>query len=303
MEIQQRNVIVLTADGEFVTCKKQQRTYAVGEEIQVANSERQSKLVLLPWRKYISILLIFCFCIGIFVYNKPEATVYAYVSIDINPSIEASVTENLQVIELHAYNEDGKLILSGLKEWKGRSIQEVVAAIVQQSEIRGYLMEDKRVMLTSVKKDKDIDEEQQMQHVMNELKQQYKEKSVTVIYQESTMSVREDAAREGISTGVYINKKNEKQQNQREKEKEKHEPLPTIPKQPFHPTVEETSPEEKMEHTIPKHAPPAVEKGNDRTSKESEQKENSAGKPSTRNKQHPNEKKDNDKDKHSGDDD
>ena len=53
-------------------------------------------------------------CAVIF-YNQPEEKVFAYVSVDINPSLEVSVTKDLRVIDLQACNDDGRRILKRIE--------------------------------------------------------------------------------------------------------------------------------------------------------------------------------------------
>ena len=141
-------------------------------------------------------------------YNQPEEKVFAYVSVDINPSLEVSVTKDLRVIDLQACNDDGRRILKELKQWENKQLQEVIRAIIKQSQEDKYLTNDKQVMLTAIAKDKLL--EPKLEKVMKELKKEYELKHITVEYQSSTMQVRENARKAGIGTGVYIMQENEK---------------------------------------------------------------------------------------------
>ena len=144
----------------------------------------------------------------LFFYNQPEEKVFAYVSVDINPSLEVSVTKDFRVIDLQACNDDGRRILKELKQWENKQLQEVIRTIIKQSQEDKYLTNDKQVMLTAVAKDKAL--EPQLEKAMKELKKEYELKHITVEYQSSTMQVRENARKAGIGTGVYIKQENEK---------------------------------------------------------------------------------------------
>lgn len=52
-------------------------------------------------------------------FNQNEK-VYAYMSIDINPSLELGVNENLKVVELTPYNKEGRAIIEEIHGWKKR---------------------------------------------------------------------------------------------------------------------------------------------------------------------------------------
>ncbi|WP_314110240.1 anti-sigma factor domain-containing protein [Bacillus pseudomycoides] len=209
MDIKKHSVVVLTPDGEFITFKRKSHSYMIGEEISFNEQEQRVPRFSIPSFLKPASLLVACFlCVFLFFYNQPEEKAFAYVSIDINPSLEASVTKDLRVIDLRACNDDGKRILKEMKRWKNEPLQDVVRIIVKQSQEDGYLTNDKQVMLTAVTKDKSL--EPQLEKTMQELKKEYETKHVTVVYQSSTMQVRENAKKAGVSTGVYIKQENEK---------------------------------------------------------------------------------------------
>ncbi|PHE66599.1 hypothetical protein COF69_17830 [Bacillus pseudomycoides] len=212
MDIKKHSVVVLTPDGEFITFKRKSHSYMIGEEISFNEQEQRIPRFSIPSFLKPASLLVACFlCVFLFFYNQPEEKALAYVSIDINPSLEASVTKDLRVIDLRACNDDGKRILKEMKRWKNEPLQDVVRTIVKQSQEDGYLTNDKQVMLTAVTKDKSL--EPQLEKAMQGLKKEYETKHVTVVYQSSTMQVRENAKKAGFGTGVYIKQENEKKKS------------------------------------------------------------------------------------------
>ncbi|PFV78598.1 hypothetical protein COL05_18230 [Bacillus sp. AFS059628] len=209
MDIKKHSVVVLTPNGEFITCKRKGDSCVIGEEISFEEQEQRASRFSIPYFLKPASLLITCFlCALLFFYNQPEEKVFAYVSVDINPSLEVSVTKDLRVIDLQACNDDGRRILKELKQWENKQLQEVIRTIIKQSQEDKYLTDDKQVMLTAVAKDKSL--EQQLEKTMKELKKEYELKHITVEYQSSTMQVRENARKAGIGTGVYIKQENEK---------------------------------------------------------------------------------------------
>ncbi|SFJ06115.1 MULTISPECIES: anti-sigma factor domain-containing protein [unclassified Bacillus (in: firmicutes)] len=212
MDIRKRSIVVLTPDGEFINCKKKSNSYIIGQEIVFHEQEKRQVTFSVPSILKPALLIFACFlCVFLFVFNQPEEKALAYVSIDINPSLEVSVTKDLRVTELRACNEDGRRILKEIKGWKNEPLQDVVRAIVKQSKEDGYLTSEKQVMLTSVAKEKSL--EPQLQKAMQELKREYDTQHVTVIYQESTMQIRENAQKAGVSTGIYLKQENEKKKS------------------------------------------------------------------------------------------
>ncbi|EJQ68779.1 hypothetical protein IG7_03124, partial [Bacillus cereus HuA2-4] len=212
MDIKKHNVVVLTPNGEFITFKRKVHSYMIGEEISFNEQEQRApRFSMPPFLKPTTVIVAGFLCVLLFFYNQPEEKVFAYVSVDINPSLEASVTEDLRVIDLRACNDDGRRILKEMKEWENKHLQDVIRTIIKQSQKDKYLTNDKQVMLTAVTKDKSL--EPQLEKAMQELKKEYEIKHITVEYQSSTMQMREDAKKAGVGTGVYIKQENEKQKS------------------------------------------------------------------------------------------
>ncbi|MCU5323055.1 anti-sigma factor domain-containing protein [Bacillus cereus] len=209
MDIKKHSVVVLTPNGEFITCKRKGDSCMIGEEISFDEQEQKASRFSIPYFLKPASLLVACFlCALLFFYNQPEEKVFAYVSVDINPSLEVSVTKDLRVIDLQACNDDGRRILKELKQWENKQLQEVIRTIIKQSQEDKYLTNDKQVMLTAIAKDKLL--EPQLEKAMKELKKEYELKHITVEYQNSTMQVRENARKAGVGTGVYIKQEEEK---------------------------------------------------------------------------------------------
>ncbi|UYW69258.1 anti-sigma-I factor RsgI [Bacillus cereus] len=237
MDIKKHSVVVLTPNGEFITCKRKGDSCMIGEEISFDEQEQKASRFSIPYFLKPASLLVACFlCALLFFYNQPEEKVFAYVSVDINPSLEVSVTKDLRVIDLQACNDDGRRILKELKQWENKQLQEVIRTIIKQSQEDKYLTNDKQVMLTAIAKDKLL--EPKLEKVMKELKKEYELKHITVEYQNSTMQVRENARKAGMGTGVYIKQENEKNKsvtppatpsNPVEKEEERQSQLESSP--------------------------------------------------------------------------
>ncbi len=58
---------------------------------------------------------LFSICSAVFSTTNQKKKVFAYVSVDINPSLEVSVTKDFRVIDLQACNDDGRRILKRIE--------------------------------------------------------------------------------------------------------------------------------------------------------------------------------------------
>ena len=72
-------------------------------------SKNKSIAFSIPYFLKPASLLVACFLCAL-LFSTTGRKVFAYVSVDINPSLEVSVTKDLRVIDLQACNDDGRRI-------------------------------------------------------------------------------------------------------------------------------------------------------------------------------------------------
>lgn len=205
-------VTLLTPDGQFLKANKQKRSYELGEEItffQLSDtSERAKSLSIFNLRGIrngllagMALILLFFTVLPVFKDDK----VYAYMTIDINPSFELRLNEKLQVVQIEPMNEDGKKMLGDIKDWKNRKISDVFSKIVDKSKDLGYLKREKEIFITTVTTDdKHESVKKKMRADVAQLKDSYKNENVKVSAVESDVETRNKAADQGISTGKYM---------------------------------------------------------------------------------------------------
>lgn len=206
-------VTMLTPDGQFLKANKQKRSYELGEEItffQLSDtSEKEAKSISIFSLKGIrnGFLAVIALMIILFtvlpVFNNDK--VYAYMTIDINPSFELGLNEKLQVVLIEPMNEDGEKMLNDLKDWKNRKLSEVFTKIVDKSSDLGYMKEGKEIFVATVLTDQEHEAvKKKMLKDVEQLKNSYQKKNMTVNAVESDAETRKKAADQGISTGKYI---------------------------------------------------------------------------------------------------
>lgn len=222
LSIENKKAVVMTADGQFISIPHQAHM-RIGEETKLpaetaAPPRRKPKRVYWYSGAAAAILL---FIIPFFYLTTAEAhPVVAYVSLDINPSIELGVDKEQRVQELSGLNSDGQAIISKVS-YKGKSIEAVAASIMSTVAEEHYLDKpDKDIVITSyMLDDKNLGEDLEKtvtdavdQKIKETIKQidAAKEPNVTVLSVPS--EVREEASANGISSGkmaVYLMAKDE----------------------------------------------------------------------------------------------
>src|SRR3954447_20496221 len=151
MEINRRFLTVLTPGGEFLHVRRQDQLYQVGQEINFSSKELEKKRV--PFSMPVKVALTACAFVLVFISIIPvyqNNQVYAYMSIDINPSIELGVNKNYEVVEIIPYNEDGKKIVNQLGVWNKKDVHNVAREIIHEIKTQGYVKNNHEVVIATV---------------------------------------------------------------------------------------------------------------------------------------------------------
>ncbi|AGF55290.1 MULTISPECIES: hypothetical protein [Clostridium] len=138
---------------------------------------------------------------GGFAYAK--TTPVAYVSMDINPSVELGVNTFNEVVSAEAYNEDGKKVLEGTNLIK-TDVDKAVSTIITNAIEDGYVKEDGTSgieIATASDKDKVADKlEETVKEVVNKTLED-NEVDATVEAEKVALQRRDEARKLGITPG------------------------------------------------------------------------------------------------------
>jgi hypothetical protein len=225
LEVNRQFVTLLTHEGEFLKSRKVKEHYSVGEEVDFfpVNEHSTAKKSFFRLEKMrvgiaSSIAAVLLFFTLFTFYDSQE--VYAYMSIDINPSLEAGVDKKLRVISLEAFNDEGEIVLNNLEEWINQPIDSVTESIIQESKDSGYYQEGAEVLIATVIVEDEGDTlEESLNSNVEDLVQSYQKESIPVVVLNSTVHDREAAIENGLSTGKYVKEKMMASEKEAEKDK------------------------------------------------------------------------------------
>lgn len=212
MEINERFLTVLTPEGEFLRACNDNGHYQIGQEITfipIMQKDKQKNALLTFFQgKFMLpsaavLMLAFLFFIPFYQNNQ----VYAYLSIDINPSIELGVNKKYQVIQLQSYNHDGEKIIKQIQDWKREDADKVVSHIVDEIQKQGYMEEKKKMVVAAVYSDEEIKKQDSWKKEMKVIEEIIHDKKLNLTIVEGTESEREKAKKEGLTLGLYKEKK------------------------------------------------------------------------------------------------
>lgn len=206
MEIKNRKAVVLTTDGAFehVTLKQGQHI-EIGSEIDVPVSNYfslfQAKRLAISIAAVVAVLLLFFTQFSMF--KQSNLAVAAYISLDINPSLEVGVNEKLKVVEVIPINEDGKNIVSQIQEnYRNQSLSQFINHTMELAKKDGYLKENHDVLVTTTYINKNA--EAAVEANLNEIKKDIETDGVVVTTLKGDENTRKEAKDVGVSTGKYL---------------------------------------------------------------------------------------------------
>lgn len=220
MEISDRSIIVMRPDGHFDRVPRKSRSCEIGEEIEYAVKKG------IDWRSpsvagRSAIVAAVVFCLVLFAsfngkLGSPE--VVAYVSMDINPSIEMGIDAEENVLELRGLNGDGEALIEAV-DFKGKKLETVTGAILDKAEQSALAKGEAEIIIasTSVKEGTKVSDavlaEKVRQQVTKHIAQTHPTQvsSYHVAAMAAPQEVRAEADKNGVSMGkyaVYLNAKN-----------------------------------------------------------------------------------------------
>ncbi|WP_200967163.1 anti-sigma factor domain-containing protein, partial [Insulibacter thermoxylanivorax] len=136
MEVSRRSAVVMTRDGRFIKLRYKPGMQ-VGEEIAFDVQAEVSPVRRMQWALAAAALLLCLVALStLFGQRMLQGTVaaaVAYLSIDINPSVEIGVDDNARVVELVGLNEAGRELVEGI-DAIGRDVELVMEELIERAD-------------------------------------------------------------------------------------------------------------------------------------------------------------------------
>jgi hypothetical protein len=218
MEMTDKSIIVMREDGKFDKISRQKRSCEIGEEIIYANPGLNWASPSVAGRSAIVAAAVFCLVLAAsFAGRIGSSEVVAYVSLDINPSVEMGIDEKEQVLELRGLNNDGTELIQTVN-FKGKTLVNVTASLLDKAEQKSLAKGEADIVIAStvVQEKSAVNDTQIAEKLRQQVTDHIKltHPGQTTSYQVEAFAtpqeVREEANKNGISMGkysVYLNAK------------------------------------------------------------------------------------------------
>jgi hypothetical protein len=212
MEIDGRFLTLLTPEGEFLKARKEKHDYLIGQEIDffpINQVTKKNKSMFYHFPGKVAAAAVLAIMVGVAsflpIYNNNE--VYAYMSIDVNPSIELAVNADLKVVDLKGYNVEGKQIISKIKEWKHEKVSTVTSTIIEEIKNQGFFENHDKVVISAVYDDnKKPKVEEKLEANIEKIEDEIEKDNLQLTVVHGTKKERKKAVEQGVTTGVYKEK-------------------------------------------------------------------------------------------------
>lgn len=130
---------------------------------------------------------------------------FAYVDIDINPSIEITINKNENVLKAEALNNDGQILLDAVKI-KNKKLTDAVSLLINESKEIGFIDSDnnKVILTTALNSDKiSQNENEELISMVSSLKEITDNSGIESKVIQLTPKDRKEAIENGLSMGKY----------------------------------------------------------------------------------------------------
>jgi hypothetical protein len=201
VEMHKKYVIIATRDGYFKKVCNRYADHSVGDEIDVP----QKSILPFdnPFHHYhlVGVAVIICILIGlggfaIYDYSRPVA----FVTLDINPSIELSLNRYERVIDIRGLNTDGDDIVSTALTVKNLRIEDALKELLQEIASRSYMDWQSSTVFLTVSSE----QEEKSQDLKNKLKDVVESQMESIIAGSGNKSEDEIVETENIITANSV---------------------------------------------------------------------------------------------------
>ncbi|MDN5347881.1 MAG: hypothetical protein PWP65_1445 [Clostridia bacterium] len=213
LEVKGRRVTVLTPGGDFCSFEIAGKPPKIGEEVMLTAG-------ISFWRRWVRVAAIAAVFLLLVLGGQALMPVFwpfawgnpaYYVSVDINPSLELTVSDRERVLEAKPLNGDGEKVLEGLS-LKGKKAGEAIKLLTRSASKRGYLARGSEgaVVLTVVPAQEGDREallagSRLAAALAEEVRRTLGPASKAVLVEATALQpvIREHALKAGLSTGKY----------------------------------------------------------------------------------------------------
>ncbi len=211
LELKRNRATIMTNECRYVYIKRRPKMF-VGQQVVFFESDLIKPRMAVFKYAGIAVSIAVGFLLIFLSYFRliENRNIYAFVNVDINPSVEIAIDQGKVVLWAKPINEDGKTLLSSLK-LKGESLEDAIKDILEQSKKNGVIKvgNGKYILISASlnpenaqnKTDKE-EAEAKLDSYLNSFKDASEEELIWAVIH-TTPEDRKQAVNNQISSGKY----------------------------------------------------------------------------------------------------
>lgn len=208
LELRKKEAVVFNDQGEYDKIERMDGMY-VGQVVEYKKAINKNTKRLISAISAAAVFIVIFFSYGLFKYYNQQ--IFAYVTLDINPSMEFSIDNENCVISLKPLNTDAENITKALNV-KGKNIDRAITDVIVRLEINGVieLNSDNIIVLSTSasglwdKKDKRNTKIEQTRTLVEETVRNYTKSYAVVESIVATPETRKLSIEADMSLGRYV---------------------------------------------------------------------------------------------------
>jgi hypothetical protein len=201
MELKGNKAVVFTPDGEFKKTRLPGGEYELGQEVEFSESGMG---YMYKWGAIAAVLVLALVIPYVFSITALDTKAYAYVDLDVNPSVEFTINRQSRVIEAKGLNIEGEEVLKDA-DLIGKKIDYGIEYFALRSFQLGYANAEKNYILatTVFEEGENIKLEERIKESLEKTVEKSKI-PVEIGVLTATKEIKEEADKAGISSGKYL---------------------------------------------------------------------------------------------------
>lgn len=201
LEVQEETWLILSADGEFLTVPREDRSKQIGDEIVLPEAviPKPGPTYRIRWISSIAAVLVFCL-LSLWFWPSSSTHASTVIYLDGAGSVELELNENLQIVSLRPLNATGESFTQTLT-WKGQNVEQFLDKWFQVTKQKNPNLR-KRLVLSAFENSSGQKVLPQVRKIIQKIQKKQKEPlEITTIT--VPPDIKKDVEKSGLSPGRY----------------------------------------------------------------------------------------------------
>jgi uncharacterized membrane protein YgcG len=206
LELNKKQALIMTDEAGFMGINRKPGMF-IGEQVDIEQSiHKKFSLNRYAYSLGLASIAIVAFILLLVIaYSGQKAKLYAYVSVDINPSMEFAVNKEIQIINAKGLNNAGKILLRSI-DFQNMPVDRALMMVVEKAQQNHYFhnKNGKYVLIAAAVKTESLKRPVLLAKSIQRVEEKLKKQDIHLQFIQTTLAQRTTALQNNLSTGRYI---------------------------------------------------------------------------------------------------